>query len=104
MRRIVYQCRGHPYEGYCSQEAFQPGTIYDDIPWTVIGACDNTMAPTQSPSVYGGVCDYTKCTTLSTPCQCGNLDCPNPLGLTVGCTKTTETCESKNVEPFSSTR
>ena len=32
MRRIVYQCRGHPYEGYCSQEAFQPGSRYDDIP------------------------------------------------------------------------
>ncbi|EJK52810.1 hypothetical protein THAOC_27881, partial [Thalassiosira oceanica] len=57
MRRIVYQCRGYPYEGYCNQEAFQPGTAYGHIPWTVIGACDNTMAPTQSPSVYGGVCD-----------------------------------------------
>ena len=62
------------------------------------------MAPTQSPSVYGGLCDYTKCTTVSTPCQCDSSDCPNPFGLTVGCKKTIETCESKDVEPYLSTR
>ena len=28
MRRIVYQCRGYPYGGYCNQEAFQPGATY----------------------------------------------------------------------------
>ena len=31
MRRIVYQCRGYPYEGYCNQEAFQPDTVYGHI-------------------------------------------------------------------------
>ena len=31
MRRIAYQCRGYPYEGYCNQEAFQPGTDYGHI-------------------------------------------------------------------------
>ena len=94
--------------------------------WTAIGGCgeiasthilffrylnrsypcysDNTMAPTQSPSVYGGICDYVKCTTESTPCQCDSSDCPNPLGLVVGCTKPIETCETKDVEPYLSTR
>ena len=62
------------------------------------------MAPTQSPSVYGGVCDYTKCTTVSTPCQCDSSDCPNPFGLTVGCKKTIETCETKEVEPYSTSQ
>jgi len=104
MRRIVYQCRGYPYERYCNQVVFQPGMEYEYISWTVIGACDKPMVPTQSPSVYGGVCDYTKCTTALAACQCDSPDCPNPLVLTVGCTKTIETCESKDVEPYLSTR
>ena len=62
------------------------------------------MAPTKSPSVHEGVCDYTKCTTVSTPCQCDSSDCHNPDGLAVGCTKAIETCESKDVEPYLSTR
>ncbi|EJK76354.1 hypothetical protein THAOC_01887 [Thalassiosira oceanica] len=104
MRSVVYQCRGYPYQGYCNQEAFQPGTKNAYISWMVIGACDNTMAPTQSPSVYGGSCDYMKCTSVSTDCQCDSSDCPNPHGLPVGCTKTVQSCESKAVEPYSSTR
>ncbi|EJK69004.1 hypothetical protein THAOC_09783 [Thalassiosira oceanica] len=54
MRRIVYQCRQYPYEGYCNQEALQPGTAYEHFAWTVIGACNKTIAPTQAPNAYGG--------------------------------------------------
>ncbi|EJK63672.1 hypothetical protein THAOC_15657, partial [Thalassiosira oceanica] len=58
MRRIVYQCREYPQEEYCNQEAFQPGTNYGHISWTEIGACDKTIAPTQTPNAHGGgVCD-----------------------------------------------
>ncbi|EJK43856.1 hypothetical protein THAOC_37659, partial [Thalassiosira oceanica] len=117
MRSVVYQCRGYPYQRYCNQEAFQPGTenayislhdarifhaTFELGPY--LRCPDNTMAPTQSPSVYGGSCDYMKCVSVSTECQCDSSDCPNPHALPVGCIKTVQSCESKAVEPYSSTR
>ncbi|EJK77924.1 hypothetical protein THAOC_00210, partial [Thalassiosira oceanica] len=109
---VVYQCRRFPDYRHCGQAGYQPPKspatpgAWKDA-WAPQGICDpnnSTMAPTQSPSVYGGSCDYMKCTSVSTDCQCDSSDCPNPHGLPVGCTKTVQSCESETVEPYSSTR
>lgn len=59
LRRSVYTCRPPPYDDYCSQPSFVPGTRYSYMAWELDGACENTIAPTMAPTEYDGTCTYT---------------------------------------------
>ncbi|EJK76968.1 hypothetical protein THAOC_01236, partial [Thalassiosira oceanica] len=78
-RKIVYQCKEWPFNGFCSQAGFEPGSQDGATAWTVIGACEGTIPPTASPVQYTGFCTFSKCTTVDD----------------------IETCTEREVKPFS---
>mmetsp|Transcript_3382 Transcript_3382/g.6143 ORF Transcript_3382/g.6143 Transcript_3382/m.6143 type:complete len:657 (+) Transcript_3382:92-2062(+) len=96
-RKIVYKCREWPNTGYCNQGAgFTPGTEYGKMAWTLMGACEGSMAPTAAPAPYAGTCEYRKCVMVEsteTNCTPGSTGCSCRSGQTagVGCTKKVET-------------
>lgn len=59
-KQVVYQCREWPGSVYCNQKSFSPGSEYDYMAWTVLGPCEGTIAPTESPTSYEGSCTYDK--------------------------------------------
>ncbi|KAL7535401.1 hypothetical protein ACHAXR_007612, partial [Thalassiosira sp. AJA248-18] len=44
-RKLVYKCRDWPNSGYCGQGAYEPGTQYGDMAWTLLGSCSGTISP-----------------------------------------------------------
>lgn len=68
VRAIVYECREWPNTGYCNQgSGFEPGTQYGGMAWKLLGSCDGSMSPTQSPARYSGTCTYNQCVTAESP-------------------------------------
>jgi len=120
---LVYECKPYPYDGYCKQTDFAPGTKNGRSAWELKGLCEGTMAPTGSPIAYandpldsipieceaetaaGGsvdTCYYTKAVTTQESCTCEDADCPNPLGLSgAACTKDVTVTHCPTVELFS---
>jgi len=61
-RTLMYECRTWPNTGYCNQVGFSPAvTKFDYMGWELLGACSGTIAPTVSPTLYTGTCEYEKC-------------------------------------------
>ena len=126
-RTIVYECRPYPFNGYCNQAAFAPGTVNVNEGWELKGYCEGTMSPTAAPTSYandplssvpaeceaevasgGSVdkCYYTKDVTTEESCTCEATDCPNPLGLPDSsneCKKDVTVTNCPSVEPYSAT-
>jgi len=48
LRKVAYKCKAWPYSGYCGQ--FSPVVFGGSQGWSLVGGCDGSMAPTQSPS------------------------------------------------------
>eukprot|EP00579_Thalassiosira_antarctica_P008823 CAMPEP_0201902406 /NCGR_PEP_ID=MMETSP0902-20130614/54938_1 /ASSEMBLY_ACC=CAM_ASM_000551 /TAXON_ID=420261 /ORGANISM="Thalassiosira antarctica, Strain CCMP982" /LENGTH=568 /DNA_ID=CAMNT_0048436405 /DNA_START=21 /DNA_END=1728 /DNA_ORIENTATION=- len=51
--RVVYECKDHPYNLYCPQSGFEPGTLYSPMAWIRLGKCNSAIdfeAPTFSPT------------------------------------------------------
>lgn len=110
-RKVVYECRPWPNTAYCNQQgaSLDPGQKFGHLGWTLNGACTGTLAPTISPTLYVGTCEYTRCITEtncnpgdlantisgSTDCSCGIDDEQSDL-----CTQTT--CTIEEVEPYDS--
>ena len=101
-RKLVYECKAYPYVGYCNQHGpFAPGEQYASMAWTLVGACTGTLAPTTSPTPYGGTCLYDRCRTVETTEACEvNLDDPNNANCpkaSCACTTTSVTNEDETV-------
>jgi hypothetical protein len=65
VENLVFQCRPFPASGHCGQAGFAP--LYDGgvedawkTAWTVLGSCDGTIDPTQSP-VFVDLVDQGRC-------------------------------------------
>ena len=99
-RKIVYQCREWPNDGYCGQAGFAPGSKYSNYGWETVGSCSGSMQPTASPLPYVGTCQYSKCVTTKTTeaCTVGEDGCGDNGEKTV----TTETCTDTDIEAYSS--
>ena len=51
--RSVYECEAAPYNLYCPQLGYEPGTRYGPQAWKRLGSCDSSVAfvsPTQGPT------------------------------------------------------
>eukprot|EP00584_Thalassiosira_punctigera_P002647 CAMPEP_0172527200 /NCGR_PEP_ID=MMETSP1067-20121228/1937_1 /TAXON_ID=265564 ORGANISM="Thalassiosira punctigera, Strain Tpunct2005C2" /NCGR_SAMPLE_ID=MMETSP1067 /ASSEMBLY_ACC=CAM_ASM_000444 /LENGTH=652 /DNA_ID=CAMNT_0013310885 /DNA_START=110 /DNA_END=2068 /DNA_ORIENTATION=- len=104
IRKILYKCRDWPNTGYCNQGAgFEPSTQYGSMAWTLMGACDGSIAPTAAPVVYSGPCEYNKCTTTRVSCTPGESGCSCSSGTpaTSSCKKDLTTCEDVSVNTWS---
>jgi hypothetical protein len=53
---VVYQCRSYPNAQWCSVSGYEPGGDNSDEAWDIVGYCDVTIAPTQSPSSDASGC------------------------------------------------
>jgi len=99
MRKIVFQCREWPNNGYCNQgSGFEPTTRYANLAWTLVGTCDGSMAPTTSPAAYTGTCEFNKCVTTQVPCTAGNPGC---VCSGSSCTTPVTSCSMVPVLPWS---
>ena len=114
-RFVVYECKDFPISSFCSQEAYKPGSQYQNMAWTLKGHCDGTLSPTATPTAFNNAdCPvasaYPECTYeagLPTPattipqckynkavevtgivCNCGDSGCPTPSPTLSSCTKT----------------
>mmetsp|Transcript_29431 Transcript_29431/g.66001 ORF Transcript_29431/g.66001 Transcript_29431/m.66001 type:complete len:578 (+) Transcript_29431:313-2046(+) len=124
-RTLVYECKPYPYNGYCNNEAFAPGTDNVATGWDLKGYCEGTISPTVSPTAYANdplasvpaeceaetaasgsvdTCYYTKDVTTEESCTCSDSDCPNPNGLTgSACTKEVTVTHCPTVASYSAT-
>ena len=114
-RFVVYECKDFLNSSFCSQEAYKPGSQYQNMAWTLKGHCDGTSSPTATPTAFNNAdCPvasaYPECTYeagLPTPattipqckynkavevtgivCNCGDSGCPTPSPTSSSCTKT----------------
>ena len=73
LRQVVYECKAHPYSGYCSDQPanLAPGKEFGYLGWTLKGFCEGTISPTMSPSEYLGVAWYVKCNDSLSSCSPG---------------------------------
>ncbi|EJK64822.1 hypothetical protein THAOC_14403, partial [Thalassiosira oceanica] len=129
-RFIVYECKGWPSTSYCSQDAYKPGSQYDDMAWTVKGHCDGTLSPTVAPTAYVNAdcpafgtthpectyeantdahvttipqCKYNKEVEVTgVACTCGDSGCPTPSPTSTTCTKTVTRISCPAVNNWSS--
>ena len=124
---IVFECKAYPFNGYCNQAAFGPGSDNAATAWELKGYCTGTISPTASPVAYDnsdlvGVpteceaetaasgtvvrCYYENDVTTEESCTCSAADCPNPLGLdgtSTACTKDVTVTHCPSVEAYSTT-
>lgn len=109
VRSVVYECRAFPNVGYCNGQgaSLDPGATFGYLGWTLVGACDGTLAPTGAPTAYGGTCTFNRCAPEnciagapsngiagSTACSCG-------VGDTQSSSCTARVCTPTDVDPYS---
>jgi len=106
-RKVVYQCRKYPNNGFCNQIGFEPGkSFYDRMAWDIMGSCTGTLSPTGAPAVYTGNCHYRKCVMTEGTEQCdpGSFGCSCSIGQTPGpnCQRDIEVeqCTNADVNPW----
>lgn len=107
-RKIVFECRTFPNDGYCNQAGFEPAFSANwESAWTIIGACSGTITPTDAPIAYAGSCQYDKCviqTSTSPNCVPGSAGCSCLAGYpaSADCVATieTEVCTPTDVDPY----
>ena len=63
---IVYMCKNEQTYPWCRLEGYAPGSQYSSRAWERVGHCDGTMAPTQSPVLNTGACQFKKTLPSST--------------------------------------
>jgi len=92
-RKVVYECKNDIHaSNYCNNRevSYAPGEWAGYLGWTLKGHCEGSMAPTMTPSDYGGTCEYIKCGEIncakdavdngvagSTACSCTSSDPDN---------------------------
>ena len=55
LRQMVFMCKSP----YCNAgPAYAPGSDNSELGWTLRGHCTGTVAPTSSPVLYSGSCQY----------------------------------------------
>jgi hypothetical protein len=108
-RKIVYKCKPWPADGWCNQAGYKPGDSsgYWKMAWDLMGACQGTLAPTVSPAVYTGTCEYNKCREVDSTVACteGTAGCTTCSGTAPNrsCTKVvrTQSCVMTDVDAWS---
>lgn len=105
VRKIVFKCRNWPNTGYCNQAGFKPvESQYAGMAWTLVGACEGTMAPTLSPVPYAGTCQYDRCRDVESTCTPGLVGCSCLAGQAASssCKKTERVCTPTDGDTWAS--